>query len=152
MPASKTSKTPKASRTRGTRASLGVANRRVLSKPRYVIRNNRATHVLLTVDEYENLMNAAEAQELIAKLNDPSTKWIPAEQAFVQIAGSWIADARKKAGLTQKQLADKMGMPQSQISRIEKHPDRTTLRTMKRVAAALEIDISALLSFAAKSR
>ena len=70
----------------------------------------------------------------------------------MQIAGSWIAEARKKAGLTQKQLADKMGMPQSQISRIEKRPDRTTMRTMKRVAAALEIDISALMSFAEKSR
>jgi ribosome-binding protein aMBF1 (putative translation factor) len=124
----------------------------VLSKPSYVYRNNRATHVLLTVDEYEQLANAAEAQQLIAKLEDPTTKWIPAEEAFVQIAGGWIADARKRAGLTQKQLADKMGMPQSQISRIEKNPDRTTMRTMKRIAAALEVDISALLSFASKAR
>ena len=85
-------------------------------------------------------------------LDDPTTKWIPAEEAALEFAGDSISEARKRAGLTQKQLADKMGMPQSQISRIEKHPDRTTLRTMKRVAAALEIDISALMSFAAKAR
>ena len=152
MQASKTSKTPRAPRTRGTRPALGVANRRVLSKPRYVYRNNRATHVLLTVNEYEQLLSAAEAQELIGMLEDPTTKWIPAERAALEFAGDSIAEARKRAGLTQKQLADRMGVPQSQISRIEKHPDRTTMRTMKRIAAALEINISALMSFAAKAR
>jgi ribosome-binding protein aMBF1 (putative translation factor) len=102
------------------------------------------------MEGHDNSLNAAEALELIAKLEDPTTKWIPAEEAALGFAGDSIADARKRAGLTQKQLADKMGMPQSQISRIEKNPDKTTMRTMKRIAAALEVDISALLSFASK--
>lgn len=152
MPAAKTQKASRASRSRGTRSELNVAKRRVPSKPSYVYRNNRATHVLLTVNEYEQLTNAAEAAELIAMLEDPTTKWIPAEDAALGFAGDSIAEARKRAGLTQKQLADKMGVPQSQISRIEKNPDKTTMRTMKRIAAALEVDISALLSFASKAR
>jgi DNA-binding XRE family transcriptional regulator len=118
----------------------------------YVVRNNRATHVLLPIDQYEELLNALEAHELAAKLDDPSTKWIPAEQAALQIAGSWLAEARKKAALTQKQLADRVGVPQSQISRIEKSPDHTTLRTMKRIAAALGVDIGTLMSFAARAK
>jgi DNA-binding XRE family transcriptional regulator/PHD/YefM family antitoxin component YafN of YafNO toxin-antitoxin module len=138
----------KTSRSRRARGTLGVAARRALPKPVYVVRNNRATHVLLPIDQYEELLNALEAQELAAKLDDPSTKWVPAEKAAMQIAGSWLAEARKKAGLTQKQLADRVGVPQSQISRIEKNPDHTTLRTMKRIAAALGVEIGALMAFA----
>jgi DNA-binding XRE family transcriptional regulator len=114
------------------------------------MRNNRATHVLLPIREYEELLKALEARELAAKRDDPSTKWVPAGKAALQIAGSWVAEARKQAGLTQKQLADRVGVPQSQISRIEKSPDHTTLRTMKRIAAALDLDIGALMAFAAR--
>ena len=112
------------------------------------MRNYRPTHVLVPIDEYEELVSGAEAQELVARLEDPSTKWVPAKTAAAQFAGSWIAAARQQAGLTQKQLAERVGVPQSQISRIEKHPDHTTLRTMKRIATALGLDLAALLSFA----
>jgi DNA-binding XRE family transcriptional regulator len=148
MSASKAHAASKASRSRRARGSLGVAAHGVLSKPVYVVRNNRATHVLLRISEYEELLRGREAQELVAKLDDPSTEWVPAEKVAMQIAGSWLAQARKKAGLTQKQLADRLGMPQSQISRIEKNPDRTTLRTMKRVAVALGVEVGELLAFA----
>jgi ribosome-binding protein aMBF1 (putative translation factor) len=116
------------------------------------VRNNRPTHVLLRIDEYEELLRAREAHELIAKLEDPNTKWVPVDQAMMEIVGSWLAQARKKAGLTQKQLADRLRVPQSQISRIEKNPDRTTLRTMKRIAAALGVEVGELLSSAQRRR
>jgi DNA-binding XRE family transcriptional regulator len=120
--------------------------------PAYVLRNNRPTHVLLPVDEYEELLKLAEANELSAKLDDTATKWVDAGEAAAEIAAGWIAAARKRAGLTQKQLADKLGVPQSQVSRIEKHPDHTTVRTMQRVAAALGVDVGALMSFAGRAR
>lgn len=116
------------------------------------MRNNRPTHVLLRIDEYEELLNLLEARELGAKLDDPATKWVPAEKVAMQMAGSWLAEARKKAGLTQKQLADRVGVPQSQISRLEKSPERTTVRTMKRLAAALGVNISALMAFGERAR
>lgn len=112
------------------------------------MRNNRPTHVLVPIDEYEELVNGAEVQQVVARLEDPTARWVPARTAAVEFAGSWIAAARQQAGLTQKQLAERVGVPQSQISRIEKHPDHTTLRTMKRIAAALGLDVAALLSFA----
>lgn len=97
-------------------------------------------------------MRAIEAQELMADFDDPNVKWVPVDQAMMEIVGSWLAQARKKAGLTQKQLADRVGVPQSQISRIEKNPDRTTVRTMKRIAAALGVEVGELLSFADRRR
>lgn len=112
------------------------------------MRDDRPTHVIIPIEQYDQLLEALEAQELAGQLADPHTEWIKAEDAALEIAGSWIARARKQAGLTQKQLAAKLRVPQSQISRIEKHPERSTIKTMKRIAKALGIDIATLMSFA----
>lgn len=119
----------------------------VRRSPAYVMHGNRTTHVLLPIEEYERLLRAGEARELAAKLEDKTTQWVDAGNVALEIAGSWIATARKQSGLTQKQLADRLRVPQSQISRIERNPDRTTVRTMKRIAAALGVDAGTLLSF-----
>jgi DNA-binding XRE family transcriptional regulator len=105
---------------------------------------------MLPIADYEQLVRGCAAPDLAARFDDPNVKWVPVEQAMMEIVGSWLAKARKKAGLTQKQLADRMGVPQSQISRIEKNPDRTTLRTMKRIAAALGVEVGTLLSSAGR--
>jgi len=42
-------------------------------------------------------------------------------------------------------LGRKLGIPQSQISRIERNPDHTTIRTLRRIAKALQVDIRALI-------
>jgi len=77
--------------------------------------------------------------------DDPNVEWVNARDLALQIAGDRIAAARNARGLTQKALADKLGVPQSQISRIERNPDRTTVRTLRRIARALAVDISALV-------
>lgn len=113
--------------------------------PAYIVEHGEATYVLVPIDEYERLMDTRMAQSAIRKLEDPNTRWIDADQLGIDIAGERIASARKAAGLTQKQLGEKLGLPQSQISRIERNPDRTTVRTMKKIARALGVDISAFL-------
>lgn len=72
--------------------------------------------------------------------------WVDADAFGLQLAGEEIARARKAAGLTQKQLGDRLGLPQSQISRIERRPDHTTVRTLKRIAKALGVDVRALIA------
>lgn len=109
-----------------------------------IMRGGRATHVLVPVDEYEELVKLSMIDQASAKLDDPTTVWTDADDLGWQLAGGRIAEARKAAGLTQKQLGDKLGLPQSQISRLERNPDRTTVRTLKRVAKVLGVDISAL--------
>ncbi len=59
--------------------------------------------------------------------------------------GQRIAKARKAAGITQKQLGDRLRIPQSQISRIERKPDHTTVRTLKRIARALNVSVRSLI-------
>lgn len=50
-----------------------------------------------------------------------------------------IALARKRKRLTQVQLAKKVGMPQSQLARIESGNNNVTLATLYRVAQALNL-------------
>lgn len=111
----------------------------------FVIHNGEATHVLVPVDEYEKLIRADMLAGAIAKLDDPASQYVDADDFALELAAERIAKARKAKGLTQKQLGDKLKLPQSQISRIERNPDHTTVRTLKRIARALGVDVSALV-------
>ncbi len=106
---------------------------------------DRATYVLLPVEEYEELVKADMVREAVARLEDPHAEWIDFDDYKLQLAGSKLAAARKAKGLTQTQLARKLGLPQSQISRIERNPDRTTVRTLKRIAKALRVNVRTLV-------
>ncbi len=103
------------------------------------------TCVVLSEDEYERLLRLAEVRELTAKLAAPASEWVDFDEFKLREAGSRIAAARKAQNLTQTQLAHKLGLPQSDVSRIERHPDRTTVRTLKRVAHALGVDVKLLV-------
>jgi HTH-type transcriptional regulator/antitoxin HipB len=81
-----------------------------------------------------------------AMSNDPNYEWQDIEEVLPQFAAPHIAAARKHRGLTQAQLGAKLGMPQSQVSRIESDPESVTYRTLKRVAKALGMTIPDLLS------
>lgn len=52
-----------------------------------------------------------------------------------------IKDARKAAGLTQAQLAEKSGLPQSHISRLENAEHSPSRKTLEKIAVALGIDV-----------
>ncbi len=53
--------------------------------------------------------------------------------------------ALKKQGMTQAALAKKLRKSQSQVSRIIRHPERTKLETLNRIANALKVDLSDIL-------
>lgn len=52
-----------------------------------------------------------------------------------------MIDARKKSGLTQKQLAERTGIAQSDISKLENGNANPSLRTLKRLAAGMGMKI-----------
>lgn len=52
-----------------------------------------------------------------------------------------VIDLRKQHGLTQKQLAERCGIDQADISRIERGSTSPTVRTLQRVAEALDADL-----------
>lgn len=65
-----------------------------------------------------------------------TSKWL----AYIS---SKIKDARKAAGLTQTQLAEKSGLPQPHISRLENGEHSPSRKTLERIANALGVDVQA---------
>lgn len=110
----------------------------------YLLHDGEPTHVVLPVDVYERLVKSEMALYTIAA-EDDEREWVDADDLAIELATESVVKARKAAGLTQAQLAKKLGMPQSQISRIERNPDRTTVRTLKKIAKALRVDVRAFV-------
>lgn len=54
------------------------------------------------------------------------------------IAGVAVYEARERAGLTQRQLAELCGIRQSDLSKIERGTGNPSLKTLERIASALE--------------
>ena len=75
------------------------------------------------------------------KLKDPAFKaeYDALEDEFVIIQA--IIDARKKSGLTQKELAARTGIAQADISKLENGNANPSLRTLKRLAAGMGMKI-----------
>lgn len=62
-----------------------------------------------------------------------------------EILGRRIKDARKKAGLTQEQLASATGMSQQHIGNIETAANKLSLQALVDIANALDTTTDALL-------
>jgi len=71
------------------------------------------------------------------KMKDPAFKAeyeaIEPEFAIIQA----MIDARKRGGMTQKQLAEKTGIAQGDISKLENGSANPSLRTLRRLASGL---------------
>jgi transcriptional regulator with XRE-family HTH domain len=63
-----------------------------------------------------------------------------------ELLGDHVRDLRQECGLTQADLAQRMGLPQSRISEIESGTRVPNLVTLLRLAAALECKPTALLA------
>ena len=65
-------------------------------------------------------------------------------KAWAEHVGRRIRDLREKAALTQVQLAEKAGLPQSHISRLENAEHSATNMTLEKIAKALGVEVSDL--------
>ena len=65
-------------------------------------------------------------------------------QAWIDYVSVKIRDLRKKAEMTQEALADKSGIPQSHLSRLEQGKHSPTAKTLRRIASALDVPVSAI--------
>ena len=69
---------------------------------------------------------------------DPDYQPVYEEEAAKSELWLQLAEARHAAGLTQKQVAERLGVSQPQVARIEKEGyDAYTLTTLRRYVAAL---------------
>ena len=66
-------------------------------------------------------------------------EWDALEPEFAIVQA--IIDARKSAGLTQKQLSKRTGIAQSDISKLENGNGNPSLKTLKRLASAMDMTL-----------
>jgi DNA-binding XRE family transcriptional regulator len=68
----------------------------------------------------------------------------PGLRKWMGFVGDRIREARRKAGLTQKELAQRSGLRQSHISRLERGRHSPSFVTLEKIAEALGIPVSQL--------
>ncbi len=136
----------------------------------YLTSKGKTTHAVLPIQDYQQLVRATahvesippavpggaglptleltreEADEIQIMLDDPHYEWLDAEDVRAKHAARRLTEARKARGMTQAELGKKLGIPQSQVSRLEKNPDRTSVAMLKKVAKALGADVAELLT------
>lgn len=108
--------------------------------------------VLITTDDQEEKDSAeVTIREILSSSNGTVIDWPAPTDTDRQQIGSWlkfVSDAvkleRKAAGLNQKQLAEKSGLQQPHISRIERGKISPTRKTLEVIAIALGISVSKL--------
>jgi transcriptional regulator with XRE-family HTH domain len=69
---------------------------------------------------------------------------IELEKKFLKTFGGNIATARKKAGITQQDLANELNMSVVNIAYIENGKQWTRPRTLKRIAKIIKVDVAEL--------
>lgn len=72
------------------------------------------------------------------------------EETFITNLGTHIRQLRESKNLSQQDLADDCSIPKVQIGRIERAEINTTVRTLIKIANALEIEPKELLNFQIK--
>ena len=60
--------------------------------------------------------------------------------------GEKVRDTRERAGLSQRELATRMGMSQATVARLEAGGRSVTLTTLLKVATALDLNVTVELS------
>jgi transcriptional regulator with XRE-family HTH domain len=72
------------------------------------------------------------------------------EESFIINLGVFIRQIRERKNLSQQSLADISDLPKTTIGRIERAEINTTIRTLVKIANALEIETKELLNFQIK--
>ncbi len=95
----------------------------------------RRCHKSLEMEEPEPVMPVA---------TSPSIETPAEEEGGLQVARA-VRDARRGRNLSQRQLAGRMQVPRTYISKIENGKAMPTLSSLERLATALEVDMCNLL-------
>ena len=116
------------------------------------IKNEKYT--ILPLKDYENLLERLEDAEDIATANDIKRKITRCEEETfpAEVIHSIILDKknpvkvyREYRGLTQQELADKVGIGLSMIKKIESGFTTGSLETIKSIAKVLNVDVEVFI-------
>jgi len=73
--------------------------------------------------------------ELLSKMSAAARAEVE-RRVTIKLAAMRLSEIRKQLGVTQEELAGRLGMKQASLSKLERRPD-VRLSTLKRVASAL---------------
>ena len=90
-------------------------------------------------------MKTAWDDYLDQQLTDPSVRQAYEEETKVLSIGLQLANQRRRKGLTQAELAKKIGTSTPQLSRTERRPENVNMRTLIRYAEAVGMDLDVRL-------
>ena len=99
-------------------------------------------HFVIHFENIEDDLAALRAKAIMADASDPI---IPLEEGRRELFDNHIKKVRKRKGLTQVQLAKKLGISQGRVSEIEHLDYRPTIKTYRRVAKALGCEVKDLI-------
>ena len=110
-----------------------------LTKPQIIQQNGEPAFAVIPWEEYQSLIeNLAEP--------DDSDVWFPHEVVGANIRGDSLIKAwREYRGMTQEELALKAGIKQPALARLEKPDANPRTVTLKKLAAAMDLDIEQLI-------
>src|SRR5580704_11174237 len=92
-----------------------------------------------------------EEPEIVAPAPMPAAAPLPSGRGHLNLAAS-IRSMRLRNGLSQRQLATRMSVPRTYVSKIENEKATPTLSSLERLARALEVSVPDLLSGGERNR
>ena len=90
-------------------------------------------------------MKTAWDDYLDQQLTNPSVRQAYEEETKVLSIGLQLANQRRRKGLTQAELAKKIGTSTPQLSRTERRPENVNMRSLIRYAEAVGMDLDVRL-------
>ncbi|MDF1608499.1 helix-turn-helix domain-containing protein [Hoeflea sp. YIM 152468] len=103
------------------------------------------TYVLLSEDDYEDMIDTLEANAIMARIKEGEETWPHELVVALAQTDSRIRTYRKYRGLTMMQLAEAAGISQPYLSDIENGKKAGSIDVLKRIAAALRVDLDDLV-------
>ena len=90
------------------------------------------------------MMEILEQESVKVKLMDlvPEASPSPKMEKWLDWVSRRIHDLRETAGVTQDELAERTGLPQSHISRLENGKHSPSRYTLEKIAQALDVEVS----------
>lgn len=102
--------------------------------------------VIMDEEQYERLLDAIDATEAERIAADPDDRILTWDEVKDEFVRNRIAKVREQLGITQKELARRLKLRQSTVSRMEKENANLTLTTLRKIAKALGCSVHQLIS------
>lgn len=108
------------------------------TKPQIITQGGKPAFAVLPWDEYQALIKN--------QMEDEAEVWFPHEVVKANVRGDSLIRAwREHKGLTQEELANRAGILQSALARLEKAESAPRKSTLKKLADAMEISVEQLI-------